>query len=178
MFGNVVDATEHDVVDAVHQHTEHRLGVALRIRGREMAREQCRERFEGRLQVVAVMFSEPPILPDEDGGIARGVGSRRQLEEFVDIGAQRVGRISEAAGDDLDAHPAVVFEQRDQQLVLAVKAPVERLEGQPGAGAHLGHGECGAPGFAGELPSRGDEPLGAGGQAGGGQEGECHSPPS
>ncbi len=148
-----------------HQHAEHRLGVALRIRGREMAREQRRERFERRLQFVAVMFSEPPVLPNEDAGIARGVGSRRQREEFVDIGAQRVGRIGEAAGDDLDAHPAVVFEQRDQQLVLAVEAPVERLERQPGPCAHLGHGECGAPGFVGELTGRGDEPFAAGGRS-------------
>ena len=67
---------------------------------------------------------------------------------------------STTVGEELRADAAVVFEQREQQLVLAGEAPVERLEREAGPSAHLRDGERRAPGLVGELARRGDEPLG------------------
>ena len=67
----------------------------------------------------------------------------------------RVDDLAEDRGTD----PAVLFEQRDEQVVLAGEARVEALERHPRVRTDLLHGEGGAAGLVGEVAGRADEAL-------------------
>ena len=185
MLGRVGDAADHDVVDALEDHAEHRLGVAARVgrvgRGRDVLGEQLHERRERDAQLERVVLRQPAVLAHEHARVAEltRVARSSANSSVTHACSAATGFVAhaDALGERPGADLAVVLEQREQQLVLAGEAAVERLQREAGAGRDLGDGERGAGRLARELAGGGDAALHALDVAGRGRRRGCGRAP-
>ena len=102
------------------------------------------------------------MLAHEHARVAELPRLRDQREQLGDAGVQRGDGVlahTDAARRARGADLAVVLDQREQELVLAREAAVERLQREAGARRDLRDGERGAGGLARELAGGGDAAL-------------------
>ena len=85
-----------------------------------------------------MVLDEAAVLTHEHAGVARGLGQQRHREQLVD---ERAAAGSDAAAIRSCNSTAPIAlssaSERDEEVVLAAEAPVERLQREPGAGGDL-----------------------------------------
>ena len=116
-------------METVEQHAEHRLRVALRIVGSDVRGDDVGDRRERGADLVGLVLDEAAVLAHEHARVAGATGSVAQREQFVDERAQRVGAARRSSCvEQRRTDRALLGEQRDEEVVLAAEAPVERLQ--------------------------------------------------
>ena len=127
-------------MDRAQKEPEDRLRVAGRVvatdqtgvgGARDLTREQVDHGRQGAAQLFGVVLRQPAVLPHQHAGVSHRAGQRDHAEDPIDVGAEPrdgLAVLLDRGAQETGTDPAVVLEQRQQQVVLATEAPVERLE--------------------------------------------------